>query len=43
MNDQLQAEFNHLNQLLIKLGFEKGIITLKEAANEMLDSSEETE
>lgn len=36
LNDQLLAEFNHLNQLLKKLGFEEGISTLKEAAQEML-------
>lgn len=36
VNDQLQAEFQTLNELLKKLGFEKGISTLKEAANEML-------
>ena len=35
-NDQLQTEFNHLNQLLKKLGFEKGISSLKEAAHELL-------
>lgn len=36
-NDQLIAEFAHLDALLKKLGFEDGIITLKEAANEMLE------
>ena len=43
MNDQLQAEYNHLNKLLIKLGFEEGIATLKEAANEMLDDPEKSQ
>ena len=37
LNDQLQAEFNHLNELLITLGFDEGITTLKEAAKELLD------
>ncbi len=44
LNDQLQAEFSNLDLVLKKLGFEKGILTLKEAAKEMLnnkDSSEE--
>lgn len=40
-NDQLIAEFAHLDSLLKKLGFEDGIITLKEAANEMLDRRSE--
>jgi hypothetical protein len=37
INDQLQAEFNHLNLLLKKVGFDEGIKSLKEAANEILD------
>ena len=37
INDQLTCEFNHLNQILKKLGFDDGIKTLKEAAKEMLD------
>ena len=46
LNDQLQAEFNNLDLVLKELGFEKGILTLKEAAKEMLhnknpDSEEE--
>lgn len=36
INDQLQAEFNNLDLVLKELGFEKGILTLKEAAKEML-------
>lgn len=36
LNDQLLAEFNNLDLVLKELGFEKGIITLKEAAKEML-------
>lgn len=42
LNDQLLAEFNHLDQLLRKIGFEQGILTLKQAANEMLEN-EKTE
>ena len=38
VNDQLQAEFNHLNLLLKKVGFEDGIKSLKEAAKELLDN-----
>jgi hypothetical protein len=37
INDQLQAEFNHLNLLLKKVGFDEGIKSLKEAAHEILD------
>ena len=36
INDQLTSEFNHLNVVLKKLGFDEGIKTLKEAATEML-------
>jgi exonuclease VII small subunit len=39
VNDQLTAEFAHLDAVLKKLGFEEGIITLKEAANEMLEKN----
>lgn len=38
INDQLQAEFNHLNLLLKKVGFEEGIKSLKDAAKELLDN-----
>jgi hypothetical protein len=41
LNDQLQAEFNNLNLVLKELGFEKGILTLKEAAKEMLQNKED--
>jgi hypothetical protein len=41
LNDQLQAEFNNLNVVLKELGFEKGILTLKEAAKEMLQNNED--
>ncbi len=36
INDQLIAEFNYLNELLKQLGFEKGLKTLKMAAQELL-------
>ena len=42
INDQLQAEFATLDETLRDLGFEKGIITLKEAAKEMLDNNNDT-
>ncbi len=38
LNDQLQAEFTNLDLILRELGFEKGILTLKEAAKEMLNN-----
>ena len=41
LNDQLQAEFNNLDAILKKLGFEQGIITLKQAAQEMLQNKKE--
>lgn len=41
INDQLQAEFNHLNLLLKKVGFEEGIKSLKDAAKELLDNRKE--
>jgi len=41
LNDQLLAEFNNLDLVLKELGFEKGIITLKEAAKEMLHNKKD--
>ena len=41
LNDQLLAEFDNLDLVLKELGFEKGIITLKEAAKEMLHNKQE--
>lgn len=43
LNDQLQAEFSNLDLVLKKLGFEKGILTLKEAAKEMLSNKNTTD
>jgi hypothetical protein len=36
LNDQLMAELYYLDQLLRQIGFEKGLITLKSAAQELL-------
>ncbi|MFZ4772984.1 MAG: hypothetical protein ACOYK9_03230 [Chlamydiia bacterium] len=36
MNEQLVAEFNHLNGLLKELGFDEGIESLKVAAVELI-------
>jgi hypothetical protein len=43
LNDQLQAEFAHLDILLRKIGFDGGIHTLKEAAGEILEKSDAEE
>jgi hypothetical protein len=40
--DQLQTEMNYLNELLIEVGFEEGLKTLKEAALELLDKRKHT-
>lgn len=37
INDQLVAEIRYLDDLLKKIGFEKGLITLKFAAKELLE------
>ncbi len=37
MCDQLQAEMKYLDQLLVKVGFEEGLKTLKAAAIELID------
>ena len=41
MCDQLQAEMRYLDQLLVEVGFEKGLITLKEAALELIDKKKD--
>lgn len=43
INDQLQAEIRYLDQLLKKIGFEKGLSTLKFAAQELLDQQQQEE
>ncbi len=35
--DQLLADVDNLNSLLIELGFEEGIVTLRQAAKELLE------
>lgn len=37
INDQLAAEIRYLDEMLKKIGFEKGLTTLKFAANELLE------
>ena len=37
VNDQLVAELSYLDQLLKQVGFEKGLITLKIAAQELIE------
>ena len=39
--DQLQSEMNYLDQLLIEVGFEEGIKTLKSAARELIDKKDD--
>ncbi len=34
--DHLKTELSYLNQLLVECGFSEGIITLKQAAEEMI-------
>ncbi len=41
--DQLQSEMNYLNQLLIEVGFEEGLKTLKAAAIELIDKKKPTD
>jgi len=41
INDQLAAELRYLEQLTQALGFAEGLKTLKEAAQEMLDSKDD--
>jgi len=39
--DQLLADVDNLNHLLIELGFEEGIVTLRQAAQELLEKKKE--
>jgi hypothetical protein len=43
LNDQLQAEIRYLDILLKKIGFEEGLITLKFAAQELLEQDKNSE
>jgi hypothetical protein len=40
LNDQLVAELNYLDRLLKQVGFENGLLTLKMAAQELLDEEQ---
>ncbi|MBS0629936.1 MAG: hypothetical protein JSS30_06940 [Verrucomicrobia bacterium] len=40
INDQLAAELRYLDELLKEIGFEDGLITLKEAALELLEQDQ---
>jgi hypothetical protein len=37
LNDQLVAELNYLDRLLKEVGFENGLLTLKMAAQELIN------
>ncbi|MFS8564107.1 MAG: hypothetical protein LVR00_07275 [Rhabdochlamydiaceae bacterium] len=41
INDQLQAELRYLDQLLREAGFENGLITLKNAARELIEEDKQ--
>lgn len=40
LNDQLVTELNYLDRLLKQVGFENGLLTLKMAAQELLDEEQ---
>lgn len=41
--DQLQSEMNYIDKLLIEVGFEEGLKTLKAAALELLEKKRDTD
>jgi hypothetical protein len=43
INDQLLTELNYLDQLLKQIGFEQGLITLKAAAQELIEEENQRE
>ncbi|HEX4839670.1 MAG TPA: hypothetical protein VFU89_04430 [Rhabdochlamydiaceae bacterium] len=43
INDQLLTELNYLDQLLKQIGFEQGLITLKAAAQELIEEENQKE
>lgn len=43
INDQLATELKYLDDLLKKVGFKDGLVTLKEAAVEILDQGDPLE
>ncbi len=40
--DFMESELIYLNHLLVRLGFSKGIVTLKETAEELLQTTDGT-
>lgn len=40
-NDQLQTELDYLDEILRQTGFTRGLASLKEVANQMIDQEEE--
>lgn len=40
LNDQLVTELNYLDRLLRQVGFENGLMTLKAAAQELLEEEQ---
>lgn len=40
INDQLQAELQYIDEIAKKIGFQEGLKTLKEAAQELLEEQE---
>lgn len=42
VNDQLIAEMHFLNDLLVEVGFEEGLESLKAAAKELIEIEKET-
>ena len=40
LNDQLVTELNYLDRLLRQVGFENGLMTLKAAAQELLEDEQ---
>lgn len=42
MNDQLVSELSFLDNLLRKVGFEEGLITLKSAAEDLIEQDKMT-
>ena len=41
--DQMQSEMNYLDKLLVEVGFEEGLKTLKSAAIELIDKKNHTD
>ncbi len=41
--DQLQSEMKYIDSLLVEVGFEEGLKTLKEAAIELIENKRKTD